>query len=182
MIYFHRMNCGEQRNDRLACSDISLQESRHGIWLFHILEDLEEDDLLLVREREWKICDERFHEIYIEWNLWSKSFTLRLGIFFFLHADILEPEELLISEFSFGSFKCFYRGRKVNHADIRSMRLESFLLTDCSGKLIRYFLEKWLYIDHLISNPGSRNIVHIRIYGHDLLTFGCEMFDLTRGK
>ena len=52
------MDRGEECDDGLARSYISLKESCHRMRLLHVLEHLEEDNLLLVREREGKSCDE----------------------------------------------------------------------------------------------------------------------------
>lgn len=60
------MNSSKQCYYCLPSTDISLKESSHRIGLFHIFQDLEEDDLLFVCEGEWQICDERLHELGIE--------------------------------------------------------------------------------------------------------------------
>ena len=52
------MDRGEECDNGLARSDVSLKESCHRMRLFHILEDLEEDDLLLIGQREWESCDQ----------------------------------------------------------------------------------------------------------------------------
>ena len=57
-IDHYPMDRGEQCDDGLTRAYISLKESCHRMRLFHVLEYLEEDNLLLVREREGKSCDE----------------------------------------------------------------------------------------------------------------------------
>ena len=89
----------EECYDGLSCTDISLKESRHRIRLFHILQYLEEDYLLLIRKGEWKISDERLHELSIEWSRWSESLTLTSRGMLLLYAHELESKKLSISEF-----------------------------------------------------------------------------------
>lgn len=48
------MHTREHRNNSLTRSDISLEHTRHRMWSFHVLEYLEEDNFLLVREGKRK--------------------------------------------------------------------------------------------------------------------------------
>ena len=95
----------EECYDGLSCTDISLKQSRHRIRLFHILQDLEEDYLLLIGKCEWKISDERLHELSIEWSRRSESLTLTSRCMFFLYADELESKKLSVSELPLGSIE-----------------------------------------------------------------------------
>ena len=95
----------EKCYDGLSCTDISLKQSRHRIRLFHILQDLEEDYLLLISKCEWKISDERLHELSIEWSRRSESLTLISRGVLLLYTHELESEEFSISELPLGSIE-----------------------------------------------------------------------------
>ena len=67
-------------------------------------------------------------------------------------------------------------------ANIRTFISESFFLPDFLGDIILYLFEKCLHIGHLLTDPCTRYIVHIRVYGHDLLSFIRKMLDLRTRK
>ncbi len=105
---------GDQCDDSLACSYISLEESCHRMGMFHVLQYLEEDDLLLISQGKWKISDDRLHEFYIEGNSGCESFTFCYSSILLLDATKLELEEFAITELSFCSFEILDRFREVD--------------------------------------------------------------------
>ena len=67
-------------------------------------------------------------------------------------------------------------------ANILRLQSESFFLPDRIWDIICDLFEIWLHIDHLLSDPRSWDIVHIRVYRHDLLPLRGEVLDLTARK
>lgn len=82
----------------------------------------------------------------------------------------------------FRSFEGLYRAREVDIANIRTFGSESLLRTYHLWDIVADLVEKWLHIAHLLSDPRSWYIVHIGVYGHDLLSFRREMLDLRARK
>jgi hypothetical protein len=110
----------DHRDDGFPRSDISLEKASHRMWFLHIFEDLEEDDFLLIGEREGEICNEGFDEIRVEWCGGGESLRARHHRVFLLDSNHLEVEEFLIAEFGSSSFKIFDTLRKMDIANIRS--------------------------------------------------------------
>ena len=155
------MNSSKQCHDRLPSTDISLEEASHRVGLFHIFQDLKEDDLLLIREGKWQICDERLHELGIERDSGCESLTRGSGCMLLLDPDHLECEELSISELTPSSIECLYARREVDIAYILVLEAESFLLPDHVWDIVGYLLKIGLHIHHLLADPRSWDIVHI---------------------
>lgn len=101
----YRMYRCYECDDGLSCADISLEESCHSVRVFHIFKNLEEDDFLLVREREGDRRYDLFYKFCIECDLRRKSLTCISRCIFLLDSYELESEELAISEFLFCSLK-----------------------------------------------------------------------------
>lgn len=166
----------------LARTDIPLEESCHRMRLLHILEYLEEDDLLLVGKCEWESVDKSLDEFSIQRCRWSKSLSLFQELVFFLHSSQLKLEEFLISESSLGSLKGLHRIRKVDISYGISAMRESFLGSDFFrnpiGKTLDISSEEY----HLVTDPSTRDIIHVTIARHDLLSFLSIVLDLGRRK
>ena len=107
----------DESDDRLSCPDITLEEASHRIGMFHVFEYLEEDNLLLIREREGEISDDRLHELSIERDLRCEPGTLGDCLIFFLDPTQLELEEFTIPELSLRSLKVIDRCREVDVSD-----------------------------------------------------------------
>lgn len=75
---------------------------------FHILQYLEEDNLLFVREGKWESFNKRLHEFTIEWRRLRISFTFGKGLIFFLDSYHLESEEFTVPKFVFCFLEGFY--------------------------------------------------------------------------
>ena len=104
---------------RLSCPDITLKQSSHSMGLFHIFENLEEDDLLLIGEREGYSRDDFFYKIWIQQYFGCESLTRISSCVFLLDSYELKSEKFSISEFTFCAFKILYRTREVYIANIR---------------------------------------------------------------
>lgn len=140
---------------------------------------MEEDDFLLIREREGDCRYDFFHEFSIEGDPRCESFTRILHSDLLLDSYHLESEELSVPELSLCSLECLYRSREVYIANIRIFRTKSLFLLDLCGDIIRDIIEIWLHIGHLLADPCAGDIVHVRVYGHDLLSLTGKMLDLT---
>lgn len=64
----YRMDGGDEDDDGLPGSDISLEETLHRVSSFHVFENLEEDNLLTTGQLVWQSSDDFFDEISIEWD------------------------------------------------------------------------------------------------------------------
>lgn len=102
------MDGGDKCDDGLSCADIPLKETCHRMRLFHIFEDLEEDDFLFVRQSKGDSRYDLFYQISVEWHLWSESLTRTSSIMFFRDSHHLKLEELSVSELTFCSFESLY--------------------------------------------------------------------------
>jgi hypothetical protein len=65
IIFYYGMDCSYKSNYCFTGSDISLQQSFHGVILLHIFEYLENDYLLMVGKRVGKFGDYLFYELWI---------------------------------------------------------------------------------------------------------------------
>ena len=176
---FDDMNRSNQGNNCFPSSNITLEESRHGVRLFHVLENLKKNNFLLVREWEGKISDEGLYELRVEWCCSRMSFARFEGVIFFLETALLEYEKLSVSEFLFRSFESLYRFWKMDITNIRIFASESFFLADIIWNLIRNLIDISSEQCHFLTNPIPRNIVHIRIYRQNFPTFFPIVFDIS---
>lgn len=119
VLTLDNMYRGDHGDHRFPRSDISLKEAGHRVRLFHILEDLEEDDFLLIRKGKGEIRNERFDEVRIEWGGWCQSLRIRHHRILLFHTDHLEVKEFLISELGSCSVKIFDTLWEMNIANIR---------------------------------------------------------------
>lgn len=88
----YRMYSSDERDYRLPSTDISLQEACHRMRCFHVFEDLEEDDFLLIREGKWESRNNLLYELGIERYLWRESLARGLEGEFPLDSHHLESE------------------------------------------------------------------------------------------
>jgi hypothetical protein len=172
------MDGGNQCDDRLPSTDISLEESSHSMGLFHIFEDLKENNFLFIREREGDICYDLLDELCIEWCPDCMAFTCCECAIFFFETTSLECEKLPISELTFCSFKCSYRCREVYIANICTFDPESFFLTNLIRNIISYLINIPFHETHLLADPCTRDVVHITVYWHDLTSCLSIVFDI----
>lgn len=70
----YQVHCRKQGNHRFSRSNVSLEEASHCVGMFHIFEDLEQYNFLLIRERKGKISNERLDEFCIERSCGRESF------------------------------------------------------------------------------------------------------------
>jgi hypothetical protein len=169
----------DECNDGFPRPDIPLEESRHRIRMFHILQYLEEDDFLFIGQGKWETCDDRFHEFSIEWERRSESGTLGNSAIFFLDSPQLELEEFTISELFFRTVKCLERVREVYIANICVFGSESLFHPQCLWDIIRNLIDRVLEEVHLLTDPSARDIVQIRVYWDDFTTLFAKMFDIS---
>ncbi len=165
-----------------SCTDISLEHTRHSMWLLHIFEYLEEDDFLFICQGKRQRLYEFFHDFRINRNSRSQSLWFSLEAVFFFESAFLKVKKLFISYFPFCSLKILERMRKMNCMDIFFSRSHSLFHEYCSWNSIWNFRNKITKEDNLFSNPRTWNIVEIRIYRHEFSASGFRMLYFTRWK
>ena len=133
LTFEYRMDSGDEDDDGFTGSDISLEEALHRVGPFHILEDLEEDNLLTTGQLVWQMIDDFFDEFCIEWDGDRSTLTEPLSFFLPEESRVLEIEEFLVRELRSRTFEIWFIRRKMNREEIFFFTSESFFLPDLFG-------------------------------------------------
>lgn len=168
------MKEGEESDNSLTSTDITLKESLHADISLHILECLKESDFLMIGEREGEFTDRFTHKVSIERDSFYMTDTGFLDDFFPLECLILELKEFFVGEFVFCELigiECF---RSMKGLDVFYPRAMFSLCPYLFWKYFGYIFEVLEEERYFLSKPFGVNSLYLSIDGEIRLSLFTE--------